>query len=168
MSARDIRKLRQGETLHPTEILLSHKSGGSIAAEIIAVPKLVKGKLLGSVGTMRAVPSEKSTEELLAQQEKRTRSLCEISSEPGIGIEAQLRETLKTGTEVLGLEIGIIGHIVGDNYTVMHCHDRIGKVAQGMEIDLEMTYCKITIAENRVVALHNVGKSVYNTELCYK
>lgn len=168
VTARDIRKIRQGETLYPTEIFLSHKSGGSIAAEITAVPKLVKGKLLGSVGTMRAVARKKSTEELLAQQEKRIRSLYEISSEPGIGIEAQLIETLKTGTEVLGLEIGMIGHIVGDNYTVMHCHDRIGKVRQGMVIDLEMTYCKITIAEDRVVALHHVGKSVYNTEPCYK
>ncbi len=164
----NLHQILDGETVHVLELSISLSGGGSLTAEVTARPQFRDGKIIRILGTIRDIAQRKRSDEMLALQEERIRSLYEISAEPSMGIDTQLVETIKTGARVLGLEIAIIGYIEGDNYTVFYCHDDIGKVTQGLEIELEKTYCKITIAADDVIALDHVGDSEYNNDLCYK
>ncbi|MEQ9619413.1 MAG: PAS domain S-box protein [Deltaproteobacteria bacterium] len=160
--------LLENERLHQLmEISINLKNGGYLTAEVIARPRMRDGKVIRILGTARDITERKQAEEMLALQNKRIRSLYEISSEPGVGIEGQLVETLKTGTEMLGLEIAIIGHIVDRNYTVGYCYDKLGKVTQGARFDFDKTYCRLTLQADDLIALDHVGKSAYNRENFY-
>lgn len=149
-----------------SKILLS--GGGSISAEISAAFRSRNGKVLSIIGSLRDNTNRKHSEEAHALQEKRIRSLYEISAEPGAGIDAQLAETLKTGAEMLCMEIAGIGRVAGKNCTVLYCHDELGRFKQGFEFDLSKTYCKITLANDDVVALDHVGESEYRNDESYR
>ncbi len=142
--------------------------GGSLNAEVTLSFRLRRGKVAGIVGTLRDNTRRKRSDEAHTLQEKRIRSLYEISAEPGVGIDTQLCETLRTGAVMLGLDIGIISHIAGKRYTVLYCYDEKGGVTQGLEFDLDKTYCKITLAADDVIALDHVGESQYRNEECYR
>lgn len=156
-----------GKTAYTFESSINLSCSRSLTVEVTARPRFENGEVLEILGTIRDIAQRKRTDEMLELQEERIRSLYKISAEPGMGIDAQLMETIKTGSRVLGLEIAVIGHITGNKYTVLYCHDTIGKVTQGLEFDLDKTYCKITLAANDVIALDHVGKSKYKNDVSY-
>lgn len=156
------------EQLHQhMEIPIILKEGEYLTAEVTVRHQMRDGEVIRILGTARDITERKRSEEMLELQEKRIRSLYEISSEPGVEIEGQLVGTLKTGTEMLGLEIAIVGHIVDRNYTVRYCYDKFGAVTQGAQFDFDKTYHRITLAADDVVALDHLGKSKYNRENFY-
>ncbi len=142
--------------------------GGSISAEVSVSFQVTRGEFPGIIGSVRNNTDRKRSDEAHTLQEKRIRSLYEISAASGVGIDTQINETLKTGANMLCLEIGIISRIAGKSYTVLYCYDERGVVKQGLDVDVEKTYCKITLAADDVIALDNVGESAYRNEECYR
>jgi PAS domain S-box-containing protein len=144
------------------------KGGGSLSAEVSVSFRMRGDRVIDAIGSIRDNTGRKRSDEVHALQEKRIRSLYEISAEPGIGIETQLCETLKTGARMLCMEVAGVGRINGRNYTVLYCYDEGGRVKQGLEFDVEKTYCKITLAADDIVAIDHVGESEFRNEECYK
>jgi PAS domain S-box-containing protein len=85
-----------------------------------------------------------------------------------MGIETQLVETLKTGADMLSMEVAGVGRIAGKYCTVLYCYDEMGRVTQGLECELSKTYCKITLANDDVLAIDHVGGSEYRNEEFYR
>ncbi len=127
-----------------------------------------KQNVVGGMAVVEDISERRLAEEKLSIQEKRIRSLYEISAEPGFGIDQQIIQTLKTGCDMLGLDIGIIGHVVDKVYTVLYCFDQSNFISQGLKFNLDTTYCSITLAENDVVALDHVEISEYRDHPSYK
>jgi len=154
-------------TYPPVELNFLTKSGEPLIGEVSATFNKKDGKLLKVLGVVRDITDRKKTEEMLAVQEERIRSLYEISAEPGVCIDEQINETLRTGCNLLGLDVGIIGHIKGKNFTVLYCISEIDAITVGLRLDLDKTYCSLTIAENDVIAFDNVGESQYKDHPCH-
>lgn len=144
------------------------KCGGPLNAEISVSVCMREGKHASVVGSIRDNTARKRSHEAHALQEKRIRSLYEITAAPGMGIDAQLVGTLKVGADMLGMEVAGVGKLSVNSCKVLYCHDEMGRVVQGFECDLSKTFCKITLANDDVVALDHVGESDYRNEEFYK
>ena len=68
-----------------------------------------------------------------------------------------LVEYLKIGSKVFGLEIGIVSHIVGEDYTVMATNAEPGSIEKGQVFPLEETYCREVYASQDTIALTSIG-----------
>jgi PAS domain S-box-containing protein len=149
-----------------TKILV--RSGGSISTEVSAKSRFMNGRVTGITGLLRDNRVKKFSQEVHALQEKRIRSLYEISAEPGMEIEAQLEEALRVWADMLSMEVAGIGQVSGRSCTVLYCHDEHGRFKQGFEFDLSKTYCKITLAMDDVVAFDHVAESEYRNDKSYR
>lgn len=167
-AVRDSLKLEYGGQRRVIETDIRLNGGGSLNAEISVSVYTREGKYASIVGSIRDNTGRKRSDEAHTLQEKRIRSLYEISAAPGMGIDTQLVETLKTGAGMLGMEVAGVGKLTGKSCKVLYSYDETGRVVQGLECDLSKTFCKITLANDDVVALDHVGESEYSNEEFYK
>lgn len=142
------------------------KGGGPLNAEISVCMR--EGKHASVMGSIRDNTVRKRSDEAHTLQEKRIRSLYEITAAPGMGIDAQLVGTLKVGADMLGMEVAGVGKLMGKSCTVLYCYDEKGRLVQGLECDLSHTFCKFTLAADDVVAIEHVGESDYRNEEFYR
>ena len=120
--------------------------------------------LLG-VFTIFVVRRMGQTESELIEQGERVRALYEASSISGLSHDEQIRETLKLGCRLLGMEIGKVCHIdqhKGLNtflHTVAPGHYG---VTAGAEIPLDRTFCSISYESNEPIMISCVRNSQYS------
>jgi signal transduction histidine kinase len=104
------------------------------------------------------------TEAALAEQGVRIRSLYEVSSQAGLSADAQMREMLKLGCNLLGMQIGKVCRIDEDNNENIFLNVFAPEgfdVAAGTVMPLNKTFCSITVTLDEPLAIHNVKKSKY-------
>lgn len=166
-TARNYLEFEDGRQRRVFEADIRLSGGGSISTEVSVSFSAKRGDFTGIIGSLRDNTGRELSDEAHALQEKRIRSLYEISAEPGMGIETQLVETLKTGADMLSMEVAGVGQVAGKNCTVLYCYDEMGRVTQGLECELSKTYCKITLANDDVLAIDHVGESEYRNEEFY-
>jgi signal transduction histidine kinase len=105
----------------------------------------------------------------ISQQHRVLRALSDIAALPNASAQEQLCQTLALGRRHLGLDIGIIGRIEGDTYTVLHHDGELGMpLADGQTFELGQTYCTFTLNADDVVAVAFMGQSVYAGHPCYQ
>ncbi|HSC35072.1 MAG TPA: PAS domain S-box protein [Thermodesulfobacteriota bacterium] len=167
-TARNYLEFENGRQRRVFEAGIRLRGGGSVSTKVSVSLRTERGGVTGIVGSLRDNTGRKLSDEAHALQEKRIRSLYEISAEPGMGIETQLVETLKTGADMLSMEVAGVGRIAGKYCTVLYCYDEMGRVTQGLECELSKTYCKITLANDDVLAIDHVGGSEYRNEEFYR
>jgi len=103
----------------------------------------------------------------ISDAERVIRSLYGITSNFSVGFPAQLRELLSLGCERLGLSVGIISHVVGDQYTVVESAGPPQRPGPGTIFALSDTYCEITLEADQPTGFHAVGESEANRHPCY-
>jgi diguanylate cyclase (GGDEF)-like protein len=105
----------------------------------------------------------------MTENEKVIRKLYQITSNHENGFADQIRELLIMGCERFGVEIGILPHIVDNNYRVVHqvSPDTV-PLTDDSQFDLPETYCAVTIAANEPVGFEHVAESEINTHPAYK
>lgn len=69
-----------------------------------------------------------------------------------------LDDILSEGVNKIGLDIGIISNIVGDNYRVILCKDDSVSIKPGDEFELSQTYCSDVIKENKTKYYEDVSE----------
>ena len=110
----------------------------------------------------------------LAQERRMNRTvealsvLAAMSSMPGKSAAEQLSNSLDLALKHLGLEIGIVSEIRGDDYTVRQVitPDDIDLPPETL-FRLQETYCDIALTERDLVAIHHMGESVHAEHPCY-
>jgi len=119
--------------------------------------------LLGLLNMFVLRHTSKSESDLL-EQGIRVRELYEIASKPGLSIEEQIREILKFGCKMFGMEIGKVCKIDKEANTnsFLNVYAPVGfDVCAGTVMPLDKTFCSITVDEGEAIALHHVAKSPY-------
>ena len=104
----------------------------------------------------------------MTENEKVIRRLYQITSNHESGFPEQVRELLSMGCERFGLDIGILSHINGDRYRVVHqvSPDDV-PLADEAEFNLPETYCAETLAANKPVGFEHVAESEMSTHPAY-
>ncbi len=87
------------------------------------------------------------------------RRLHEITSDRQATIDTKAERILRLGCEIFNLPIGIISHIVDEQYTVRFTLNPENALKPGDNFQLGNTYCSETIAGCHAVAHHHVGDS---------
>jgi len=76
------------------------------------------GRAVQMIGVYTDVNAKKRIDELVVHQQQALQRLNEIASLPGANAKEQLRQALRLGADYLGLPLGIVSHITGDNYRI--------------------------------------------------
>ncbi len=108
-------------------------------------------------------------EKLLKLQESRLHTLFEITIHPELSLADQFRAALKVGAESLSVKIGVLSHIVGEDYTILYIYDGTNHGPhEGDKFQLAQTYCDMTVKKNDVVAISKMSASPYKAKACFK
>ena len=80
----------------------------------------------------------------------------------------QLRTALRLGCDYLGLPLGIVSHIVDDDYEVLVQVSPPDTLADGQHFSLGNTYCHLTLQSDDVLAIADMKNSQYASHPCYE
>ncbi|MEZ4380188.1 MAG: ATP-binding protein [Nannocystaceae bacterium] len=81
-------------------------------------------------------------------------------------LRERLRDALAIGRDFLGLELGIVSEIRGDDYRVVS-QVSPGGLADDQRFALGQTYCAITLEADDVVSIADMGGSEHSGHPCY-
>lgn len=95
------------------------------------------------------------------------KKLYQVIATPHDSSAAQLQNALRVGSELLGLPLGIISQIEGNNYVVLHVHTAEAGLAPGHQFHFPDTVCAITYQADDLVTIEHMGASVYKNHPCY-
>ncbi|HLN23123.1 MAG TPA: GAF domain-containing protein, partial [Patescibacteria group bacterium] len=106
---------------------------------------------------------------LVQRRYESLRALNDIAALPPTAAEQQLAQALALGAKHLALPLGIISHIDGETYTVLHhCAPPAAGLTDGLVFDLGKTYCAITVHAQDVVAIPHMAQSDHAGHPCYR
>ncbi|MEG3895021.1 MULTISPECIES: response regulator [unclassified Microcoleus] len=132
---------------------IRHKDGKYIWFETTS--RTIRDPQTGSVqeiiGISRDISVRKQTEQELRESEAAIKALYQVTSAPRTDphgrlstFDLRLQELLAMGCRQLGLSVGILSRIQGDNYQIMAVECPDGSIAKEQIYDLENTFCVAT------------------------
>ena len=124
------------------------------------------------LGALNIIVTRQTTKNEIAlfEQGDRVRQLYEITATPGLSIEEQIREILKLGCSLLGMEIGKVCQIDKEANTnsFLNVYAPEGfNICAGTVMPLDQTFCSITTSEDEPIAINNVAKSEYGKKFSH-
>ncbi|MDD9912448.1 MAG: GAF domain-containing protein [Alphaproteobacteria bacterium] len=81
--------------------------------------------------------------------------------------EQTANEILKAGMEATGLPIGIISHVEGPTYTVLHACSDLLDIPAGTTFDLNQTYCDLMLKNGKLAHFNQAKDTEWGTHPCY-
>ncbi|MCA9660528.1 MAG: response regulator [Myxococcales bacterium] len=123
----------------------------------VTVPAIVRDDATPS-GAADARRAERRIASLVA--------LNQIAALSTSSLRERLREALAIGRDFLGLELGIVSEIRGDDYRVV-AHVSPGGLEDDQHFPLGQTYCAITLEADDVVSIADMGSSDHSGHPCY-
>jgi len=94
--------------------------------------------------------------------------LFEVVSGAEISVQEQLQRILRLGCELFRLPVGIVSSIFGSRYEILQVQaPEELSLHPGMEFDLGLTYCSITLARSEPVTIDEMAQSEWKTHPCY-
>ncbi|WP_448192795.1 sensor domain-containing diguanylate cyclase [Azospirillum sp. sgz301742] len=144
-------------------------AGGLALARLLWMRGRYRARLIADADAL-----QDANDRLLAQQDRlhmvnaNLRLLNDIAALGDMGASDKLTAALRLGVSHLGLEMGIISHVEGQDYTVVHCCAPPGAdLVPGCVFALGSTYCAITLQADDVVAIEHMGVSPHAGHPCY-
>jgi len=119
-----------------------------------------------------ATPRDAADERSVADARRASRriaslvALNRIAALSTASLRERLREALVIGCDLLGLELGIVSEIRGDDYRVAS-QVAPGGLSDDQRFPLGQTYCAITLEADDVVSITDMGNSDYSGHPCY-
>lgn len=120
-----------------------------------------EGEVDGLVVVISDITDRKKTERTLAE-------LYAITSTRELGHEDKIAEILRLGCDHFDLPIGIISHVIGENYTITHAQSPGNTVQPGQSFELKDTFCTLTLQADEPVATGHAGQSEFAGHPCYR
>ena len=100
--------------------------------------------------------------------ERTLNQLYQVMASPYNNLEEQFTNALKVGVELLGVQMGIISRIVGDQYIVQYIHAQANGLPVGQHLSLKQTLCEIVYQTDSLVTIEDVPNSRYHNHPCYQ
>lgn len=116
----------------------------------------------------RDVTEQNEAKRQLERERDALRELQTVMAESGVSVETRLEELLKVGCRTLNLEIGIVSHVRGDDYTVESVHAPDAEIEPGDRFDLGSTYCEEVVGTNTVCAFADAVVDGKETHPAYR
>jgi PAS domain S-box-containing protein len=157
--------IEQGRTV-TLERRHRRKDGALIDVDVNAAAFVLDGKPYIHASS-RDIGERKRSEESERHQKAIFKRLNEIAALSHLPLAEQLKRTLVIGTEHFGLEFGIVSHVEGDSYEVVAQVSPGDALHDGQRFPFGVTYCSITLAQDGVVAIPEMGCSPYLGHPCY-
>jgi diguanylate cyclase (GGDEF)-like protein/PAS domain S-box-containing protein len=143
------------------------KNGELIDVEVTVCGIVIDGKPM-LYAASRDIGERKRSEAAERRQRESLASLNRISAFSHLPQAEQLQQALALGAAHLGLEFGIVSHIVDDAYVVVAQVSPPETLHNGQTFPFGKTYCQITIEQEGVVAIAEMGRSPYLGHPCYQ
>ncbi|MEG4623622.1 response regulator [Microcoleus sp. w1-18aA5] len=127
------------------------------------------GEVQEIIGISRDISVRKQTEQELRESEAAIKALYQVTSAPRTDplnhlstFDLRLQELLAMGCRHLGLSVGILSCIEGDNYQIMavECPDR--SIVKDQIYDLEKTFCVATAMAKEPIYFESVRFSGFS------
>ncbi|MBR05364.1 MAG: hybrid sensor histidine kinase/response regulator [Alteromonas sp.] len=96
------------------------------------------------------------------------KDLQTISNDKALSFDKKLESLLSIGTEILGLETGIVSNIQGDNYRVLSVITPDNDISLNTTFALPDTYCADVVNSDAVVAYHNIDTAPGASHPCFE
>ena len=96
------------------------------------------------------------------------KDLQTISNDKALSFDKKLESLLSIGTEILGLETGIVSNIQGDNYRVLSVITPDNDIPLNTTFALPDTYCADVVNSDAVVAYHNIDTAPGASHPCFE
>ncbi len=97
----------------------------------------------------------------LELQQTRIRMLYQFAASSNLSVEEQLSQTLAAGSISLGMDLGIISRIRGQEYEVLYIHPGSSGLRQGQIFELGETYCSLALEGKSTLAIDHMSQSKY-------
>jgi PAS domain S-box-containing protein len=104
----------------------------------------------------------------LQNQQRALLALAAVTALTEDDQKAQLHRALELGSEYLGLPVGIVSRIEGDDYEVLVNVSPPGGLADGQHFSLADTYCEIALRSDDVLAIADMKSSLHAGHPCYE
>lgn len=120
-------------------------------------------------GIITDVTQRYENDQRLKRQTEDLRILNQIAAHRAETLVERLHHALETALHHLDLQIGIISRIQGNDYRIEHfAAPQDSGLYRGQMLDLGQTYCALTMQENNVVAIDDMGHSQWSGHPCYR
>jgi PAS domain S-box-containing protein len=96
------------------------------------------------------------------------KDLQTISNDKALPFDKKLESLLSIGTEILGLETGIVSNVQGDSYRVLSVVTPDNDISLEATFALPDTYCADVVKNDAVVAYHNINTSPGASHPCFE
>lgn len=114
------------------------------------------------------VTERRKAEAVIEQQVKNLALLNEISSLPDHDLSTKLQTGLVLSRDLLQLDFGIISRINGDDFEVIAAVSPDNSISQNLHLELEKTYCSLTLKNDELLTIEQMSKSPYADHPCYR
>ncbi|EGK85918.1 response regulator [Microcoleus vaginatus PCC 9802] len=127
------------------------------------------GEVQEIIGISRDISVRKQTEQELRESEAAIKALYQVTSAPRTDplnhlstFDLRLQELLAMGCRHLGLSVGILSRIQGDNYQIMAVECPDGSIVKEQIYDLEKTFCVATAMAKEPIYFESVRFSGFS------
>ncbi|MEG4026175.1 response regulator [Microcoleus sp. S13C4] len=127
------------------------------------------GEVQEIIGISRDISVRKQTEQELRESEAAIKALYQVTSAPRTDplnhlstFDLRLQELLAMGCRHLGLSVGILSCIQGDNYQIMAVECPDGSIVKDQIYDLEKTFCVATSMAKEPIYFESVRFSGFS------
>ena len=147
----------------PYEAVVIRKDGTTFDVEVRGKMSSYRGGAV-RVTALRDITGRKRVEKEVLDQSRalagfssNLKQLHRINTTNYEDLDELFSDYLRTGREILDLDVGLISHIEGQSFTILAAESDIGLVP-GMVLDLSETYCDDAVSTMRTSYSSNVGE----------
>ncbi len=122
----------------------------------------------GIIMFTEVITERKQMEEDLRDSEASIRSLHQIIADASLNFEERVQQLLAVGCQQFNLDIGILAHIQGSDYTICAVYSPTVEISVGTTFDLSETYCQETLAAEQLIGFERVQGSEWAHHPAYR
>ncbi|SDG11288.1 PAS domain S-box-containing protein [Limimonas halophila] len=144
------------------EIRYQRKSGETFPSETTgSTVRDADGTVLGYLGIIRDISRQRQIQEVM-------QALYAKTADQELSSDEKIQEILALGARHFRMPLGIVSHVRGTTYTVLHATSPGGEVTPGSTFDVRGTYCTHTLQTDGPTAFAHVGESALAAHPCYR
>ncbi|NEO57297.1 MAG: PAS domain-containing protein, partial [Okeania sp. SIO3B5] len=129
-----------------------------------------KGNVTGMVSTLSDISARIATQENLQANEKAIRELYEVTTNADNSFESKIVALLEMGCRRFGMDIGLLGKVLGERYEVIAAHlpeDFLFGIAKGDAFALDQTFDREVLRSNEPLAIASAKDSQWRHHPAY-
>ncbi|NEN91109.1 MAG: response regulator [Okeania sp. SIO3H1] len=129
-----------------------------------------KGNITGMVSTLSDISARIATQENLQANEKAIRELYEVTTNADNSFESKIVALLDMGCRRFGMDIGLLGKVLGERYEVIAAHlpeNFLFGIAKGDAFAIEQTFDREVLRSNKPLAIGSARNSQWRHHPAY-